>query len=573
LLLLCMWLPVLALGSSVAVALGVTTSRIADLRADQSAHLALALEEQRLRGFVAGRLALLNAWVRTAEIQSNDLTRIRTFLAGEERAFARLFEHLYFDALDGMVYPTRGEPFSVADRPYFAAIARGEELVSDPFISRDTGKRVVLVSVPVRSPTGEHLGALAGTVETEALFGRLGPPTGAEVSGLTLAVVDPALGTLYGPASPWAERLLAAAPALAAGVSGVDLPGQGPSVRVWSVPLRQAGWLLVATRPEAAIYATSRSYQLIILGLLLLTLAGTFFGARALARRWARSLGELTTAFQRFGAGDSQVRVTPAGDDEVGSLGRAFNDMADRLEASEAARRKLEHQLAQSARLESIGRLAGGVAHDYNNLLTVIINLAQLAAAELGEEHPVAADVQGILDAANRSAALTQQLLAIARRKAAQPEELPIDQGLAGTKPLLERLLPSGVELRWLPAAAGARVRIDPTHLLQVVMNLVINARDALGGTGTITVSTQATLSHAELRVADSGPGVPPEIRDHLFEPFVSTKGEGKGTGLGLATCYGLVTQAGGQIALESAGPGACFVVSLPRVDAPQAKA
>lgn len=565
-LVLAMWLPVLALGTSIAITLGVENSRLADLRADQAANLSLSLEEQRFRGFFAGRLALLKAWVRTSEVQSGDPARVTPFLALQEADFARLYEHLYFDALDGTVYPTRGEPFRINDRPYFPAIARGEEVVSGPWESRDTGKRILLFAVPVRSPSGELIGALAASVELESLFAGLNRGLAAE--SLSLSVVDRDLKPLLEPAPATSERLRGLSGQLPGEVTGVDLPGDGPSTRVWSRPLPQPGWTLVATRPESAIYEAARTYQFIIFGLLAATLLGTLFGARAVAKRWSSSLGVLSDALRRYGDGDTTVRVPQLQNDEVDELGHTFNEMAGRLETSETARTRLEAELTRSQRLESIGRVAGGVAHDYNNLLTIILSMSQVVSEELGPSHELAEDVKAIIDASTRSVGLTRQLLAIARQQDSQPRELAVDPSLAENRGLLERLLSPGVTLVWQPGAGDARVRVDPTHLLQIVMNLVINARDAMNGKGTVTLSTRVVPGSVELRVADTGPGVPKEVRDRLFEPFVTTKPAGRGTGLGLATCFGLVSQAGGRIELATdVSSGACFVVTLPRLD------
>jgi PAS domain S-box-containing protein len=245
-------------------------------------------------------------------------------------------------------------------------------------------------------------------------------------------------------------------------------------------------------------------------------------------------------------------------------------------------RRALEARLRDAEKLESIGRLAGGVAHDFNNMLTAILGNVAFAATmdSLEEARPLLEEVRV---AAERSAALTAQLLAFARRQIIEPKVLAPDQSIERLEPLLRRLLD---ERKRLELALGAKghVRIGESQLEQVVMNLVTNARDAMPGSGRITVATSDTLlegadcaemgvtagPYVMLSVTDTGRGIAQDDLPHLFEPFFTTR-EG-GTGLGLATCYGIVKQNSGTIGVESElGRGSTFRVYLPRVEAPLA--
>jgi len=239
-------------------------------------------------------------------------------------------------------------------------------------------------------------------------------------------------------------------------------------------------------------------------------------------------------------------------------------------------KRDLEHALAHSQRMESLGRLAGGVAHDFNNLLAVILNYADFLAEELEDREALLDDVREISRAAQRAATLTRQLLVFSRRDATQPRALDVDEAIAGTLALLRRTLPADVTLDLRPARSPAIVRMDPGQLDQVLMNLVINAADAADGPLAIRIATSATElgpgaagragvapgPYVRVSIEDDGTGMPAEVAERAFEPFFTTKEKGRGTGLGLATVYGIVTGAGGHVTLSST-PGQGTVVSL----------
>ena len=234
-------------------------------------------------------------------------------------------------------------------------------------------------------------------------------------------------------------------------------------------------------------------------------------------------------------------------------------------------RRRLEEQFREAQKMESVGRLAGGVAHDFNNLLTVIVNAAELAASDLPAESEARRDLAAVQEAAARAATLTQRLLAFARRQIVQPSAVDLNALLADMGQLLRRLLGEDVELDAPPeGATPAIARVDRGLIEQVVVNLAVNARDAMPDGGRLTLrAAPADAGDADrfvaLTVSDTGCGMSEEVRRHLFEPFFTTKAAGKGTGLGLATCYGIVQQSGGRIEVESAvGEGTTVRVFLP---------
>jgi signal transduction histidine kinase len=265
---------------------------------------------------------------------------------------------------------------------------------------------------------------------------------------------------------------------------------------------------------------------------------------------------------------------------ENGVLRSVVDALADRVEADRAVTEGSDRAALarQSQKLEAVGLLAGGVAHDFNNLLTVILGNAAIASETLPPDAPVRDELDEILDAARRGAALTRQLLAFGRQQAIEPTLVDLHQAARDAGRLLGRLV--GVDARLVLDEGGglARVYADPGHVAQVIMNLVVNARDAMPDGGTITVTTRGGVSlppdapppepstlpgaaavrldaarGALLAVRDTGTGMSPATRERAFEPFFTTKSVGQGTGLGLATVYGIVRQAGGTVWIESA--------------------
>jgi PAS domain S-box-containing protein len=246
-----------------------------------------------------------------------------------------------------------------------------------------------------------------------------------------------------------------------------------------------------------------------------------------------------------------------------------------------AERERLGEQLRQSQKLEAVGRLAGGIAHDFNNMLGVIIGYGELLQRRLSAGSQEAGRLEQMLAAAHRAAGLTRQLLAFSRKQVLQPRVVDPNALIADLQPMLSRLIGEDVELH-LDAQARGRVNVDPGQFQQVLMNLVINARDALPGGGRISIATADVDGSGSgegpprpagpcvaLVVADTGHGMDLATQQRIFEPFFTTKPEGKGTGLGLPTVHGIVQQSGGAIRVESApGAGTRFEILLPRVDA-----
>jgi two-component system, cell cycle sensor histidine kinase and response regulator CckA len=234
-------------------------------------------------------------------------------------------------------------------------------------------------------------------------------------------------------------------------------------------------------------------------------------------------------------------------------------------------RKRLEQELRQAHKMEAIGRLAGGIAHDFNNLLTAIGGYADLALDQLRGDNAarVRTDVEEIRTACRSAASLTRQLLAFSRRQILQPQIVDLNVVVKRMHGLLRRLIGEHIEIAWRLAAPIDRVNVDAGQVEQVVLNLAINARDAMPGGGTVTIETANVVvdggRHVVLAIGDTGAGIDEAIREHLFEPFYTTKEPGHGTGLGLATVYGIVKQSGGSISVCSErGRGTTFKVLLP---------
>lgn len=263
----------------------------------------------------------------------------------------------------------------------------------------------------------------------------------------------------------------------------------------------------------------------------------------------------------------------------LGYIGHCL-DITARKQAEEEQER-LQVQLLQAQKMESVGRLAGGVAHDFNNMLSIILGHAELAQKKLDPGHALVTDLKQIHKAAERSATLTKQLLAFARKQVATPLALDLNTAMEGMLKMLGRLMGEDIVLSWLPGADLWPVLIDPAQLDQILINLCVNARDAIAGGGTVTVETKNVAFYSEHRalhfdiipgdyvmlvVSDNGCGMDKETLANLFEPFFTTKEAGKGTGLGLAMVYGIVKQNYGFINVSSElGHGAIFNIYLPR--------
>ena len=303
---------------------------------------------------------------------------------------------------------------------------------------------------------------------------------------------------------------------------------------------------------------------------------------------FTRPLASLVGGVRALEQGDFTYPLEADGGDEVAQVTRAFDGMRTTLQRNQSQREELEGQLRQSQKMEAMGRLAGGVAHDFNNLLTVIKGHSDLLLDRMDPAEPLRGSSQQIAKAADRAAALTRQLLIFSRKQVLQPQILDLNATVSEMGKLLRRLVREDIEFSFRSGASLGRLKADPGQIEQVIMNLVVNSCDAMPNGGKLAIETYNLKVSNEfasarrsiepgdyvvLAVTDTGCGMDATTKSHIFEPFFTTKEAGKGTGLGLATVYGVVNQSNGGIWVDSEpGRGTRFEIYLPRVEAPVAE-
>jgi len=371
------------------------------------------------------------------------------------------------------------------------------------------------------------------------------------------------------------------------GLSAPPPPREGRTARLWLVddivnPSGKLGTLYVhlSDAMERRDYERARDVALFIaiLGVMLSALVGVVFG-HLLTRR----LKVLADATQQIAAGYFDLALPVVGTDEVAKLSGLFNRMAESLRTHIATLKRSEERLRQAHKLEAVGRLAGGVAHDFNNILTLIRGHCDLVLPEVEHLPEVHEDVKVIIRATESAAALTRQLLAFSRKQVLQPRVINVNDLVAKTEAMLRRVIGEDVKLVSRLESSPWLVSADPGQVEQVILNLVVNAREAMPQGGTLTLETSNvvldesyTQRHPGVRpgdcvmlaVSDTGQGMDAETMSRIFEPFFTTKKEGHGTGLGLATVHGIVQQSGGHLSVYSEpGHGTTLKVYLPRVE------
>ena len=305
--------------------------------------------------------------------------------------------------------------------------------------------------------------------------------------------------------------------------------------------------------------------------------------AFVIAERFTRPLADLAHGVRALQRGDYGYPLEADGNDEVMRVTRAFDEMRRTLRTNQVQKQQLEEQLRQSQKMDALGRLAGGVAHDFNNLLTVIKGHGDLMQDRLKPTDPLHGSSRQIIKAAEQAAGLTRQLLAFCRMQMLEPKVLDLNALVSDMCKLLRRLVREDIAFAFHAGESLGRVKADPGQLEQVIINLTVNACDAMPEGGKLSITTQNVTVDEEfagrrqpltpghyvmISVTDTGSGMDAATKLRIFEPFFTTKEQGKGTGLGLATVYGVVKQSGGYIWVESEpGQGARFEVFLPRVE------
>jgi signal transduction histidine kinase/ActR/RegA family two-component response regulator len=342
-----------------------------------------------------------------------------------------------------------------------------------------------------------------------------------------------------------------------------------------------ANLIVLKSYHEVAAYLQRLNHLLLGIGLVAI-LAGSAL-IFAISDTVTRPLASLVQGVQALEQGDFAYPLQAAGHDELSRLTRAFDSMRDTLQRNEARREQLEGQLRQAQKMEALGRLAGGIAHDFNNLLTVIRGHSELLLDRLQPDNALYNNSQEIRKTADRAASLTRQLLAFSRMQVLQPKVLDVNELIIEMGKLLRRVIREDIEFSLHLGDSLGRVKADPGQLEQVFLNLTVNASDAMPRGGKLTIGTQnmaVDQKYAKIRpalipgsyvlvtVTDTGHGMDAATKARIFEPFFTTKELGKGTGLGLATVYGVVNQSGGFIWVESEpSKGTRFELYLPRTE------
>ena len=405
-----------------------------------------------------------------------------------------------------------------------------------------------------------------------------------------------------------------------------DRDGNTPVIAM-ARPISGTPWLILIEFPDDVILKPVGGFmkRMLVIGTFLFVMGVA--GAFVLSRRITGPLYELTAGATAISRGDHSRRVDINQKDELGQLATAFNAMVEKLResqrelerkvqertaqleeanhqlellsASHAEKRSVaekeradaiealhdtEKQLFQSQKLEAVGRLAGGISHDFNNLLTVILGYTDISKRNLKEGDPLLRNLDEIGKASERAASLTRQLLAFSRKQVMQPKVFDMNTVVNDLKKMLRRMIGEDIELRVSSQTDLGNIKADPVQLEQVIMNLVVNARDAMPKGGKLSIETSNVYldesyarehvsvepgEYVMLAISDTGCGMDEETRQRIFEPFFTTKESGKGTGLGLSMVYGIVKQSGGNIWVYSeVGRGTTFKIYFPRVTA-----
>ncbi len=338
----------------------------------------------------------------------------------------------------------------------------------------------------------------------------------------------------------------------------------------WEMWMQQPRWLVLAPVNDFVKRTVPIGALVAILGALLVWLV---------SHRVTHRIVMLTAQAEQI---EPEEALPPGSDDDSRDELERLSDAFDRMATRVATHHELQSKLRQAQKLEAVGRLAGGVAHDFNNILTVIRNYAEFVREELEWDSPVTADVAEILAATERAAALTGQLLAFSRNQIVSPKVLDLNVVVAGTENMLRRVVPSNIEFITSLDEDMGLVLADQGHIEQILLNLTLNAADAMPNGGTLSITTRHTQldetfslpnapvtpgRYASIVVTDTGSGMDRDTMIRIFDPFFTTKEVGKGTGLGLATVHGIVTQSGGHIRVYSeVGHGTTFKIYLPEV-------
>ncbi len=564
---------------------------------DRQRLLALAQDRvQELRQRILATKQLQFGLARASDLAGHDRAACSAFLSEVREAHPQYTGILTVNP-DGRLFCDSlktGRELDLNDRAYFRrSLSTRDGLVLEPVFGRLTGRAVMQVAYPVRRADGELRFVLLASLDLAQV---LTPDGTANAAGQHLALLDdqgvllfawPAEGQGLKAGASAADTPLGrfALASRSAAVTHIAMPNglQTTWARADTSGLADAGLrVLVGSSDDAFLIAAAQRFRAVAIlygGLAVALFLGLWLMAERSIRR---PIARMTAMAGRLARGDLSARVGgPQPKGEIGELSNAFNRAAESLQAQRVDIERLNSRLQQSQRLEAVGQLTGGVAHDFNNLLTVVLGNADLLAEGGLDEPGRRQALEMLIDAAQRGAVLTRQLLAFARRQPLAPSLVDVNQLVSTLEPMLRRTLGEHIEVRFVPGPDLWPTLVDPTQLENALLNLCLNARDAMGPGGQLTLETaNVTLdpSYAErhpeatsgpytvLAVSDTGAGIDPKDLDRVFEPFFTTKEKGKGTGLGLAMVYGFASQSAGHVSIYSElGHGTTVKIFLPR--------
>ncbi|HEV3216943.1 MAG TPA: ATP-binding protein [Vicinamibacterales bacterium] len=582
--------------------LNVDRRREAELEISANAERLARLAVVDQRRLIEGTRQLLISISQSRDVQEGNLDGCRAYLRQLLPQFGTTYNNIGVVDAGGTINCSGlpSDSVSAADRAWYQlTMSRRMFVIGDYVVGRQSGRASLPFGYPLRGPAGDLRGVVFANVDlqrlNESLFEVEWP------SDATLIVTDRNNTVIarHPDWRPWIGRSLVNDPMTTAigprleGTVDVEEHGQMELLAFKKITTPADTGLtvrVVVSKGQAMALANRAMYEgLIALGLVSFLV---MVGVKAASDRLLLSpIVQLTKASRSLAAGDLGARAASSTTiPELTALGKDFDDMAAALEEREAARvlaererKNLEQQYHQSQKMEAVGRLAGGIAHDFNNMLTAILGYCDLLLEDPGTSEAQRADVREIEKAGRTAAALTRQLLAFSRREIIEPAVIDLNAVVGGMDKMLHRLLGENIRVESRLEPRLDRVKADRGQLEQVILNLLVNARDAMPEGGRVLIETaNVTLpqgvqsrylaappgQYVALSVTDEGTGIPEQVLPHLFEPFFTTKGTGKGTGLGLATIYGIVKQGGGGIVVQSnVGGGTMFRICLPRTD------
>jgi signal transduction histidine kinase/ActR/RegA family two-component response regulator len=580
------------------------------LRAEEGKDQALrlvrlvAMEQARV---IEGAHQLLTALSKAPSVRNGDAPACSAFLGDLSGAYKQYASFMSIDLTGRSVCVggggTPGGFFG--DRPYFKlALANRGFVLGEYDVDAAVRRKVIYLAQPYYGPEGKIAGVVAAGLSLDWLNGELARnplPPKATVSAVdregTIIARYPGQDRFVGTKIPGQSHSYM----LSGGAGVQEALGFDGIARIYSyapLPDGPPGLTLSVGLDKSevlkGIEAENRRDILVIAGSSILALLLAGVGARIFISRPIKTL--LDTA-EHWRQGDLTVRVPcPETRSEFGRLGSAFNDMAvavvnreqelerrvqertEALKQAMEARHAAEAALLESRKMETVGRLTGGVAHDFNNILAAVVGNIELACARLGPSDAKLPWLNAAMQSANRGAALVQQLLAFARRQNLRPQAVDLNRHIGNSLDMLQRLLRSDVRVQAKLAPGAWLVRVDSSQLEAALLNLAINARDAMPHGGTLRLETaNVTLSNnsgglglngdfVAITVADTGTGIPPDVLEKVFEPFFTTKAIGAGSGLGLSMVQGFAQQSSGAVSIDSqVGRGTTVTLYLPR--------